>query len=205
MSFDDDARTWDDDPAKVERSRLLANEIKNFLQPNGTTTAFEFGCGTGLLSFFLKDDFQSITLADTSSGMIDVLKEKIAANQIQNMHPFQVDLLNEPYNFAPSHVIYTLMTLHHIHDISSILSIFNQLLLPGGHVCVADLETEDGSFHARHPNFDGHKGFDRKDLENKFRENGLEPVYYNNFFTIQRPAENGMKSYPLFVMIGRKV
>ena len=205
MSFDNDARTWDNDPAKVERSRLLADEIRNFIQPEGTTTAFEFGCGTGLLSFFLKDDFQTITLADTSSGMIEVLKEKIAGSQIGNMHPFLIDLLTEKHNFSPFHVIYTLMTLHHVHDISSILSTFSDMLLPGGHVCVADLETEDGSFHARHPDFDGHRGFDREDLEKKFRENGLEPVYYNNFYTIERPTDNGMKNYPLFVLIGQKV
>lgn len=205
MSFDDDARTWDNDPAKAERARLLADEIRNFIQPDGTTTALEFGCGTGLLSFFLKNDFRDLTLADTSSGMIEVLKEKIAHNQIGNMHPFQVDLLSEKPDFPPFHVIYTLMTLHHIHDTSSILSIFSDLLQQGGYVCVADLEPEDGSFHARHPDFDGHQGFDRAGLEKKFRENGLEPVYYTTFYTIERPASEGQKSYPLFVLIGRKI
>ena len=39
------------------------------------------------------------------------------------------------------------MTLHHIHDLSTVLAAFATLLADGGHLCIADLEKEDGSFH----------------------------------------------------------
>lgn len=205
MSFDDDARNWDNDVAKVERAGLLAEEIRKITQPDGTTNAFEFGCGTGLLSFFLKDDFKSITLADTSQGMLDVLKEKIAESNIQNMHPMLVDLLTEKLELEPVQAIYTLMTLHHIKDVSSLLKVFNEILHVGGYLCIGDLEPEDGSFHFRHPHFDGHHGFERKELEQKFHLNGFEPVYYTTFYTIKRVVNGQNKEYPLFVLIGRKV
>ncbi|MBN2638249.1 MAG: class I SAM-dependent methyltransferase [Bacteroidales bacterium] len=205
MSFDDDARNWDNDPAKVERAGLLAQEIRNVVQPDGTTDAFEFGCGTGLLSFFLKDDFRSITLADTSQGMIDVLREKITSSHIDTMHPLLIDLLEEEKNISPVQTIYTLMTLHHIKEVSSLLRIFNSMLLPGGYLCIGDLEPEDGSFHFRHPHFDGHRGFERDVLENKFREHGFDPVYYKTFYTIRRIVNGQERSYPLFVLIGRKL
>ena len=77
--FDERAKDWDSDPMKVERAHAVADAIRAALPLRPDMTAFEYGCGTGLLSFFLKDDFSSITLADTSQGMLDVLSEKIRA------------------------------------------------------------------------------------------------------------------------------
>jgi len=52
-------------------------EINEFIQPNKKLNALDFGCGTGLLSFKLKDFFKTITLTDNSEGMISVLQEKV--------------------------------------------------------------------------------------------------------------------------------
>ena len=43
-------------------------------QPSKKMNALEFGCGTGLLSFALKNYFNEITLIDYSEVMIIVLK-----------------------------------------------------------------------------------------------------------------------------------
>ncbi len=205
MSFDQDAKTWDNDPGKVKRASALADEIRNFLNPDSRGAAFEFGCGTGLLSFFLKDDFKSITLADTSAGMIEVLKEKIIAQDITNFKPLHIDLFKEELSHGQFDTIFTLMTLHHVKDIAGILKIFHSLVKPGGTVCIADLDKEDGSFHAKHPDFDGHKGFDRKELEAKLIAAGFQPVHYGIFYTIERGNGSYVKKYPIFLMIGRRV
>ena len=76
MYFDKEAQDWDNDSQKVERAEVFANEINNFIQPNKKLNALEFGCGTGLLSFKLKDFFKTITLVDNSKGMIAVLQKK---------------------------------------------------------------------------------------------------------------------------------
>jgi ubiquinone/menaquinone biosynthesis C-methylase UbiE len=47
-------------------------------------SAFEYGCGTGNVSFFLKENFDKITLADSSRGMLDVVKEKIKKDNIRH-------------------------------------------------------------------------------------------------------------------------
>ena len=41
--------------------------------------ALDYGCGTGLLSFPLKDELGHITLNDNSAGMLEVVQEKILA------------------------------------------------------------------------------------------------------------------------------
>ena len=164
MSFDDEAKTWDDDPVRTERARKFADEISSFLKDEERTKALEFGCGTGLLSFELADMFKSITLIDTSENMIKVLEEKIKVNQIKHFNPICTNLLTAEMKENTFDTIYTLLTLHHILNLDDVLKKFYALLKPNGYVCIADLVKEDGSFHSDVPGFDGHNGFDRFEL-----------------------------------------
>ncbi len=72
MSFDKYAITWDTEK-RVNRAKIIAEEISKTIQIKKRYNALEFGCGTGLVSFNLYDKFESITLVDISKGMIDML------------------------------------------------------------------------------------------------------------------------------------
>jgi len=203
MSFDAEAKDWDLDPKKTERAIALAQEILRNVQFPPNAKAMEFGCGTGILSVQMKDIFQDITLVDTSAGMIDVLKEKIKANNLSHFHPLQIDLLTDPIPEAHFDVIYTLMTMHHIGDIKKIFGVFHKLLNHGGYFCMADLVKEDGSFH-NDPDFNGHNGFDHQGLKRLLQGSGFEDVSYNIFYEIKREKEGKLETFPLFLMIARK-
>lgn len=205
--FDKQAKEWDNDPYKTERAIIIADEINNFIQPNKTMNAFEFGCGTGLLSYQLKDYFKTITLADTSEGMIKVLQEKIANENIKNFKPLLADLLEDGFavNENEYDVIYTLMTLHHIIDIDKVSKIFNAMLKTGGYLCIADLVKEDGSFHYNVPNFIGHNGFDREALSAILFNHGFKVAYNKIVYEIEKGVDNDIKKYPLFLMIYKKI
>ena len=84
MSFDNYAKTWDTDK-RINRAKIIANEISNSIDINENYSAMEFGCGTGLVSFNLYDKFKSITLIDSSKGMIDILNSKINKYEVNNM------------------------------------------------------------------------------------------------------------------------
>ncbi len=202
--FDEQAKEWDNDPKKTERAKIFAKEIINFINPKSTNNALEFGCGTGLLSFQLKDVFKTISLADNSEGMIDVLKEKIKKQRLLNFKPLLVDLLEENLNIGTFNVIYMLMTLHHIKNLKKVTKIFNSLLKTNGYLCIADLVKEDGSFHSKHPNFDGHNGFDKNKLSQLLINNGFTIEYYNISYVIEKELKTGIKKYPLFLMICKK-
>jgi len=203
--FDKQAQNWDDDNMKVDRANTFAKEILNIIQPNNSMNALEFGCGTGLLSYQLKDDFNTITLIDTSEEMIKVLNEKIINNNIKNFNPIHINLLNDELDKKDFDVIFTLMTLHHIIDLNKILSIFQSLLKTNGHLCIADLVKEDGSFHSNTPDFDGHNGFDRKELSSILANNGFEVLNYNISFEIEKKDGDSIKKYPLFLMICKRI
>lgn len=208
MSFDDKALNWDKDPQKIERASIIANGIREIIKPDGTSNALEFGCGTGMLSYFLRNDFKSITLMDTSKGMLEVLEKRILDEKINNFTPVLFDLTNNVYPTESEKfdVIYTSMTLHHISDINHLLQKFNSILNSGGYLCIADLEKEDGSFHSEHPEFDGHKGFSRDIIDAFLINNGFEIFSYSVCFTIEKNnGNNENQKYPVFLVIGKKI
>jgi ubiquinone/menaquinone biosynthesis C-methylase UbiE len=196
--FDEQARDWDSDPAKVERALQVAEVMRQAIALHRHMRALEYGAGTGLLSFALRHDLGSITLADTSPGMLTVLQEKIAAAGAEDMHPLRLDLAFDPLPAQGFELTYSLMVLHHIDDIQAILRAFHQILEPGGVLCACDLDKEDGSFHQHE--FHGHLGFERAEIQSLVEAAGFEDVRFSTAYTIQREG----KSYPLFLLVARK-
>ncbi|RCK72540.1 MAG: putative methyltransferase [Anaerolineae bacterium] len=202
MNFDEKARQWDLNPIRHERARAVADAIRRQIPLHRRMTALEYGCGTGLLSFELCNELGNITLADRSAGMLEVLDEKIAAAQVTHLTPVQLDLLTDPLPTRRFDLIYSLMTLHHIPDTRRILSCFHQLLLPGGYLCIADLDREDGSFH-KEP-FEGHFGFDRQALGRLTVAVGFEVLGFETVYEMVKMVDDQPRAYPIFLMTARR-
>ena len=204
MNFDEKAKDWDKDPLKVERAKAFADEILKVADTSKALTALEYGSGTGLVSFQLKDKFTSITLADTSKGMMEVLEEKLKSENLKNFKPFLIgdspDLLKLPV----TDIVYTLLTLHHVKNLDEVFSVFNRIIKKGGYLFIGDLITEDGSFHHRDPEFDGHLGFNTAELTEKLSSEGFEFISDSIFYTIEREHEGKKKKYPLFALVLKK-
>ncbi|HEX2947843.1 MAG TPA: class I SAM-dependent methyltransferase [Clostridia bacterium] len=201
--YDFKALDWDNDPGKVERAKSVAEVIKETVCLTKDMTAFEYGCGTGLLSFNLHPYLKCINLADSSKGMLSVLNDKIVKYQITNMTTSNVDLTKQNEAFQSYDLIYTLMTLHHIMDVDNILNIFYKMLNQSGYLCIADLDEEDGSFHG--DGFEGHNGFNKVDLEEKLKSIGFKIKHYQICFEVVKDLDGEkQKRYPLFVMVAQK-
>ena len=202
-NFDERAKDWDSDPDKVARARAVADEIRKAVPLSKEMKAFEYGCGTGLVSFSLQSDLGQITLADTSTGMLDVLKEKIANANVTNMHPIRLDLASDPLPDERYDLTYSLLTMHHIHDVQTILIKFRDLLAPHGYLLVADLDKEDGSFHTDGTT-DVHLGFDRAELQNMVEDIGFRDVTFSTAYEIKKQIGNKEKTFPVFLMTAQK-
>jgi ubiquinone/menaquinone biosynthesis C-methylase UbiE len=198
--FDSRAKNWDEVPGRVERANAVAASIREQVALSRTMTALEYGCGTGLLSFALQAELGQITLADSSSGMLEVLKEKIARGGINNMSPLRLDLAVDPLPAENFDLIYTLMTLHHIPDTAKILSSFHSLLHPAGVLCICDLDKEDGSFHSQESAFDGHNGFDRAALGINLEQAGFANIRFTTCYTLMKDG----RPFPLFLAVAEK-
>lgn len=200
--FDSKARSWDDNPVFQERGLKIAEAVRKAVPLRADMNALDYGCGTGLLSFPLKDELGSILMADSSSGMLDVVAEKISAQGVTNMTPQKLDLLTDPAPAQTFDLIVTAMTLHHVPDTNHILRIFHNLLNSGGYLCIADLDKEDGSFHG--PEVDVHHGFDQADLRQRAAQAGFADIQFQTVFTITKERETGDQDYPVFLMTAQR-
>jgi len=201
--FDEKAKTWDLDPVKSERAKAVADAIRRDIPVTPETSAFEFGCGTGLVSFFLQPLVGRIVMADTSKGMLDVLSEKILTAGVGNMVPMEIDLTTSAAPEEHFDLIYTLLTLHHVEKTQELLSVFRSMLTDGGHLCIADLDSEDGSFHGE--GFTGHNGFDRDDIRRQAEKAGFRNIRFTTVFEFERRVNGTEKRvYPIFLMTAQK-
>lgn len=202
MDFDAKAQEWDNDPVKLERAAAVAAAIRNRVRLSLDLSALEYGCGTGLLSFALSRELGSITLADSSAGMLAVLREKIAASGADHLRPMRLDLTVDPLPAERYDLIYTLMTLHHVSDVDRILRDFHALLRPDGALCIADLDREDGSFHGA--GFDGHHGFEREALRDQLAQAGFGEIQFDTCYMMRKSQGEGAREYPVFLAVARK-
>ena len=197
--FDIKASEWDKSDMHRERAATIAGEIIRQIPMNREMTALEFGAGTGLLSFMLKDHLKDITLIDNSEGMVKVLNEKLIAANADNLKVVKADIEHEDLSPGSFDLIYTLMVLHHVGDLETIIRKFHGLLKPGGHLAIADLYSEDGSFHGE--GFHGHLGFDPGSLSALLEKYGFTGLSHRKVYVIDKViSENIRKKFDVFLM-----
>lgn len=204
--FDKAAADWDKKPLRLQLAEKVVEAISKAVPLSRTMNAVEIGGGTGLITISLCQKLSRIVACDTSSGMLDVLKEKIVDLGVENIEPILTDL-NEP-NSALSHgqfqLIYSSMTLHHIRDTAALLGICHRLLAPGGYLAFADLEQEDGSFHSDMGGVE-HLGFAPQALGELAKERGFTDISCTTAHVITKEdAEGNERFYPVFLLTARK-
>jgi ubiquinone/menaquinone biosynthesis C-methylase UbiE len=201
--FDVKAADWDLNPMHWSRSEAIAREILKIIPLNKTMIALEFGAGTGITSFLLKDRLKEITLMDNSKEMVRVTKEKIKSSGSINLKAIEYNLETDDYENGKFDLIFTQMVLHHVNDIGNIIKKFWSLLNSNGHLVIADLYEEDGSFHGE--DFTGHKGFNPDSLSDILSNTGFSAIASSKVFTIDRKiSETESKQFDVFLLSAKK-
>jgi tRNA (cmo5U34)-methyltransferase len=197
--FDIKAAEWDQNPMHWDRSEAIVKEIKKRIPLTGGMFALEYGAGTGIASFLLKEQVKEITLMDNSSEMVRIMREKIESSGVSNLKVLNFDLEHNDYLSERFDLIFTQMVLHHVGDIDDIIKKFGRLLNPGGFLAIADLYEEDGSFHGE--GFTGHKGFDPENLSAILIKNQFRDISHRSCFIINRKiSETETRQYPVFLL-----
>ncbi|KGO34794.1 MAG: class I SAM-dependent methyltransferase [Desulfoprunum sp.] len=201
--FDTAAAEWDQKQRRVDLAAAIAAGIAA-LPLHQEMEALEYGCGTGLVGLALAPRLGSLIAADSSPGMLATLSDKIAAQGITNVRPLLLDLHSKdcPQQFD---LIFSAMTLHHIDEVELILGKIVEGLKPGGILALADLDSEDGSFHRDNPTGVMHHGFDRAQLTAALRRLGLKSITVDTVHTIMKTDGQGEKQpYPVFLLTAVK-
>jgi tRNA (cmo5U34)-methyltransferase len=200
-NFDEHARHWDINEMHLNRSIAVATTLEKMVPLYHSMRALEFGAGTGLLSFLLKDKFSDITLMDNSMEMIKVCEEKVKSYKATHIHPVSFDLEHADYDSegVGFDLIYSQMAFHHVKNMEPVLPRLYKMLNQGGYLAIADLYKEDGSFH----DFDAdmHNGFEPDDLLLLLGKAGFKNGRYENCFVILREPD---RKYPVFLLVTNK-
>lgn len=202
MDFNSEAKTWDTD-LRVKRAEKISKEILGDIEDKKIETGLELGCGTGLISFNLKDRINAITLVDNSKGMIEELDKKIEAYNIKNMKTWFGDIvsLEEENRYD---LIYTSMAMHHILNLEEVIKKLYRLLKTDGKLIIVDLMKEDGSFHSDSPDFGGHDGFEPDELKKILEKTGFRSIGHKVFYRDKKEILNRTVDYELFIIGGNK-
>ncbi len=198
--FEAAAATWDENPVRVAMISAVAAAVGDAVPLSPALTALDFGCGTGLLTVALAPYVGRIVGVDTSPAMLEKLGEKIAALALVNVSTLAVDLTADPPPPAlRADLIVSAMALHHIADIPALLRTLAGLLAPGGYFALADLDSEDGSFHPD-PTGVYHRGLDRAWLMDALTALGCTDVRATTAYVMVRAG----RQYPIFLVSGRR-
>src|SRR3990170_243034 len=202
--FDREAATWDEEPRRVKLAHDVADTLMRTIKLTPVMDALDYGCGTGLVTLCLRPHVRTITGADSSKGMIAVLQEKVKKQKLKNVRAQLVDFELGERVTGKFHLIVSSMTLHHVCDPAVLFGEFHALLQPGGYLCIADLDTEDGSFHGDNTGV-LHFGFDRAHVKELFKKTGFREIGDTTAAVVAKPVEkNGERQFAVFLISGRR-
>ena len=197
------ATSWDTDPARAERARAIARAIVGAIPLTGRERMMEVGSGTGILTALLAPSVGEVLAVDGSAGMLEVLRTKARELHLDNVRALEADL-SEGVPEGPFDLIVSAMTMHHIEDVPELLRGLSGVLAPGGHLAIADLEEEDGSFHADLTGI-AHFGFRPEAFAQWLEEAGLEQAQIHPAHVMEKTAGDGKRRrYPIFLATARR-
>lgn len=202
--FDREASSWDEKPDRVRLANDVSDAVRKAVNLSPDMDVLDFGCGTGLVALRLQPLVHSVTGADSSRGMLDVLAAKIEREKLANVRALYLDLDKGDTLPGQYHLIVSSMTLHHVREIEPLLALFHRLAVPGGYLAVADLDSEGGRFHASSEGV-FHFGFERESLRGSFAQAGFEDIRVRTAAEITKPDSGGeLRRFSVFLMTGRK-
>jgi len=103
--FDQKAQEWDKNRMHLERTMAVAGQLQKMISFRPDMKAMEFGAGTGLLSFYLKDRFSEITLMDSSREMLKMAEQKMETGDRSKFKTLFLNLEMEEYSGNPFDII----------------------------------------------------------------------------------------------------
>lgn len=196
--FAEKSRDWDEQPVPMRISQAVGRLLET-LHWDTSMHVMDFGAGTGLIAATVAPHVSRIVAVDTSPSMLEALAAK--ENLQEKVECRCQDILETPLDERFDAVI-SAMALHHVEDTGALVTRFAEQLKPGGLLALADLDSEDGSFHS--PGTEGvfHHGFDRTALQSTLEAAGFDEVW---FATALEFEKEGKGPYAVFFVTARRV
>ncbi len=178
------SKNWDMKSRRVKNARSIAELIVKNINLNKEMEIMDFGAGTGLLGFFIAPFVKKIVAVDSSPSMLVEFQKKCDEFACET-EAIEKDLATQTLNRTFDGIISS-MTMHHVEDTLALFRKFYTMLNEGGFIAIADLDSEDGSFHSDNTGV-FHYGFQREALEQIAKEAGFSRIRFDTASTINKP------------------
>ena len=196
-NFEHKSKSWDMNSKRVKNAKSIGDLIVKNVDLKENYSIMDFGAGTGLLTYFIAPYVAKITAIDNSPSMLTEFKNKQSEFVCETLI-VEKDLSKESLDEKFDGIISS-MTIHHLENIEKLFEKFYNMLTPNGFIAIADLDSEDGSFHSDNVGV-YHYGFNRQELENVVKKAGFVNIEFNLASNINKPNGN----FTVFLMTAFK-
>lgn len=173
--FNEMAKRYDNEERR-HLAGVILNELKQHLDETEGKVLLDYGAGTGLLGLELADSFQKVHVADASSQMVKILKEKIALGNIENAEAHEMNLLESDTVIKADIIIMSLVLLH-VKNHQKLIQKLYDTLADGGEAYIVDFDKNDKVTHPKVTN-----GFTHENLKEMMENAGFKNVKVENFY-----------------------
>nr|WP_157551804.1 class I SAM-dependent methyltransferase [Kineosphaera limosa] len=203
--FSDLAATWDERPGTLERATSVAAAVRAAVPLSSSTCVLEIGGGTGLLSRMLADEIGTAVITDVAPGMVSTATRVLDDPRYAGWRAEMFDVERDALPTQRYDLVLSMLALHHMGDIATVLGRIFELVAPGGHAALADLEHDaDGGFHRHVHNFHGHHGFTREALVSGLERAGFVDVTVDVAGHDTKEVDGEPRRFPILLAVGRR-
>jgi len=195
--FEEKSQEWDKNEMIRGLSTAIGSTMLQKVDFHPDMDVMDFGAGTGLISGQVASKVGKITAVDISEAMLEKLSAKPELKD--KVQTICQDITKKPLD-KKYDVIVSAMAMHHVEDTDNLAKTFASHLKPHGTVALADLDTEDGTFHPEDTEGVYHSGFDRDAMKSILEKNGFENIDFVTAHTVEK--ETGR--YPIFLVTATK-
>jgi len=195
--FKEKAKSYDKEDMAKELSAAIGATILSKISFDNQMHVMDFGAGTGLICSHVVPMVGKITAVDISEAMLEKLVAKPELHE--KVSTVCQDIMANPLD-EKFDLIMSALALHHVEDTSRLIQSFAGHLESGSRLALADLDTEDGSFHPEDMQGVFHSGFDRDDLKETLEMHSFVNI---EFMTAHRFERDDSK-YSVFLVSATK-
>ena len=195
--FKEKARDWDVNEMVRELSSAVGSAMMEHVPFDKEMRVMDFGAGTGLISSKVAPLVKKIVAVDTSEAMLSKLAAK--PEMEGRVEILCRDITERPIDDSFD-LIMSAMAMHHVRDTARLIESFARHLKPGGLIALADLDSEDGTFHPEDMEGIFHNGFDRDELRDLLGRHGFGSIHFYTAHTVKKDG----KLFPVFLVTARK-
>lgn len=198
--FDVKSKGYETDEKRVDNVKNIADGIIRNVNLKKSDVLLDFGSGTGLLTKHISKYVKKIIVNDISSSMNEQLREKIKKNEFDcDIHMTSHNMCETSLPLEPLDGIISSMTIHHVNEVKELMRQFFKLLKKEGFLALADLETENGTFHQDDTGV-FHFGFDKQQFLSWVEDVGFINAKIQTISVAEKPHGK----YPIFLLVAQK-